>query len=144
MDTLMKVLGYYLIIIGIATGANWALNDLWPDTAREIWVYLDILMCIALVICLIVNTDYARSSSHDGSAVQWLSSRVSIIGTLVLLLLFLRNYIGHEVGAEDLDAQMWTHIDTLAFLVFGATGLRISGLSLGSSGGGEDSTAAEA
>ena len=137
MSGIKKLVGAYLVVVGVAVAAFFILNSLLQDSidVPSIWQVLDILMFIGLVLALICNYIRKREvETGDGNASvsrPYLESNALFYLTAGVTILFLHNWLSFLAnGPDSLDGNhqawvIWAAVDTLLSIVFGLSGCRL-------------------
>ena len=137
MSGLKKLVGAYLVVVGVAVAVFFAINSLLFDSidVPGTWQILDVLMFIGLVPALYFN--YARKSEVDardqnGSITRpYLESNVLFYLTVGITIIFMHNWLSMLAnGTDSLDGNhqawvIWAFVDTLLPIAFGLSGCRL-------------------
>ena len=137
MSGLKKLVGAYLVIVGVVVAVFFIISSLLADSidVLSIWYVLDVLMFIGLVLALIFN--YIRKSEvetrdQSGSITRsYLESNLLFYLTAGVTIIFLHSWISLLVnGADSLDGNhqawvIWAFVDTLLPFAFGLSGCRL-------------------
>ena len=137
MSGIHKLVGAYLVIVGVAVAVFFIVNTLLADALDvfSIWQILDVLMAIGLVLALIFNYRRKRDVESDEQAEStsrsYLESNVLFYLTAAVTIIFFHNWFALLAnGADYLDGNhqawvIWAFVDTLLPITFGVTGCRI-------------------
>lgn len=137
MSGFKKLVGAYLVIVGVAVAVFFIINALLADAVDvlSIWYVLDVLMLIGLVLALYFNYERKRdleSTEQDSSVTRsYLESNVLFYLTAGVTIIFLHNWLSLLAnGADSLDGNhqswvIWAFVDTLLPIAFGLTGCRL-------------------
>ena len=137
MSGLKKLVGAYLVVVGVVVAVFFIVNSLLADSIDvvNIWYFLDVLMLIGLVLALIFNYMRKReieTQSQNGSVTRpYLESTVLFYLTAAVTILFLHNWFSLLAnGADSLDGNhqawvIWAFVDTLLPIAFGLSGCRL-------------------
>ena len=137
MAGLKKLVGAYLVVVGVVVAVFFIVNPLLADSidVPNIWYVLDVLMLIGLVLALIFN--YMRkqeieTQSQNGSVTRpYLEINALFYLTAGVTILFLHNWFSLLAnGSDSLDGNhqawvIWAFVDTLLPIAFGLTGCRL-------------------
>ena len=137
MSGLKKLVGAYLVVVGVVVAVFFIINSLLADSidVLSIWYILDVLMLIGLVLALIFN--YIRKSEVDardqnGSITRaYFESNVLFYLTAGVTIIFLHSWLSLLAGgADSLDGNhqawvIWAFVDTLLPFAFGLSGCRL-------------------
>ena len=137
MSGFKKLVGAYLVIVGVAVAVFFIINSLLADAVDvpSLWYVLDVLMLIGLVLALYFNYQRKRdieSGEQDASVTRsYLESNVLFYLTAGVTILFLHNWLSLLAnGTDSLDGNhqawvIWAVVDTLLPLTLGVTGCRM-------------------
>ena len=137
MAGLKKLVGVYLVIVGVVVAVYFITNTLLEDAVdvTAIWLVLDVLMFIGLVLALIFNYIRKReveAADRDGSITRpYLESNVLLYLTAGVTILFLHNWLSLLAnGTSSLEGNdqawvIWATVDTLLPIAFGLSGCRL-------------------
>ena len=137
MSGLKKLVGAYLVVVGVAVAVFFVINSLLVDAidVLSIWYILDVLMLIGLVLALGYNYQRKREveSGESGSSItrSYLESNVLFYLTAGVTIIFLHNWISLLAnGSDSLDGNhqawvIWAFVDTLLPIAFGLSGCRL-------------------
>ena len=137
MSGLKKLVGAYLVVVGVAVAVFFIINTLLADAidVLSIWYILDVLMLIGLVLALGFNYQRKRDveSGENGSSItrSYLESNVLFYLTAGVTIIFLHNWLSLLAnGSDSLDGNhqawvIWAFVDTLLPIAFGLTGCRL-------------------
>ena len=137
MSGLKKLVGAYLVVVGVAVAVFFIINSLLVDAidVLSIWYILDVLMLIGLVLALGYNYQRKREveSGESGSSItrSYLESNVLFYLTAGVTIIFLHNWISLLAnGSDSLDGNhqawvIWAFVDTLLPIAFGLSGCRL-------------------
>lgn len=137
MSGFKKLVGAYLVIVGVVVAVFFIVNSLLADAVdvQSIWYVLDVLMLIGLVLALFFNYQRKRdleSSEQDSSVTRsYLESNVLFYLAAGVTILFLHNWLSLLAnGTDSLDGNhqawvIWAFVDTLLPITFGLTGCRL-------------------
>ena len=137
MSGLKKLVGAYLVVVGVVVAVFFIVNTLLADSidVLNIWYVLDVLMLIGLVLALIFNYMRKReveTQDQNGSVTRpYLESNVLFYLTAGVTILFLHNWFSLLAnGADSLDGNhqawvIWAFVDTLLPIAFGLSGCRL-------------------
>ena len=137
MAGLKKLVGAYLVIVGVVVAVYFSINALLADAVdvTSIWLVLDVLMFIGLVLALIFNYIRKReveAADQDGSITRpYLECNVLFYLTAGVTILFLHNWISILAnGTSSLEGNhqawvIWATVDTLLPIAFGLSGCRL-------------------
>ena len=132
-----KLVGAYLVIVGVAVAVFFIINSLLQDSidVQSIWQVLDILMFVGLVLALIFNYIRKReveTGEGNGSVTRpYLESNALFYLTAGVTILFLHSWLSLLAnGADSLDGNhqawvIWAAVDTLLPIAFGLSGCRL-------------------
>ena len=129
MSGIKKLVGAYLVIVGVAVAVLFIVDSLLQDSIDvvSIWQVLDILMFIGLVLALIFNYIRKReveTGDGNGSVSRpYLESNVLFYLTAGVTILFLHNWLSQL--ANGADGPGWAAVDTLLPIAFGVSGCRL-------------------
>ncbi len=129
MSGIKKLVGAYLVIVGVAVAVLFIVDSLPQDSIDvvSIWQVLDILMFIGLVLALIFNYIRKReveTGDGNGSVSRpYLESNVLFYLTAGVTILFLHNWLSFL--ANGADSLIWAAVDTLLPIAFGVSGCRL-------------------
>ena len=129
MSGIKKLVGAYLVIVGVAVAVLFIIDSLLQDSIDvvSIWQVLDILMLIGLVLALIFNYIRKReveTGDGNGSVSRpYLESNVLFYLTAGVTILFLHNWLSFL--ANGADSLIWAAVDTLLPIAFGVSGCRL-------------------
>lgn len=134
---LNKLVGAYLVIVGVVVAVFFIVNSLLDDTVDvpSIWYVLDVLMLIGLVLALIFNYQRKRDveAGEQGESItrSYLESNILFFLTAAVTVLFLHNWLSFLAnGPNSLDGNhqawvIWAFVDTSLPIIFGVTGCRL-------------------
>lgn len=137
MSGLKKLVGAYLVVVGVVVAVFFIVNSLLADSidVPSIWYFLDVLMLVGLVLALYFNYQRKREveSSGQGGSVSrsYLESNVLFYLTAGVTIIFLHNWLSLLAnGSDSLDGNhqawvIWAFVDTLLPIAFGLTGCRL-------------------
>ena len=137
MSGLKKLVGAYLVVVGVVVAVFFIVNSLLADSidVPNVWYVLDVLMLIGLVLALIFNYIRKReveTQDQNGSVTRpYLESNVLFYLTAGVTILFLHNWFSLLAnGADSLDGNhqawvIWAFVDTLLPIAFGLSGCRL-------------------
>ncbi len=137
MSGIQKLVGAYLVIVGVAVAVFFIVNTLLADAldVLSIWQILDVLMAIGLVLALIFNYRRKRDVESDEQAEStsrsYLESNVLFYLTAAVTIIFFHNWFALLAnGADYLDGNhqawvIWAFVDTLLPITFGVSGCRL-------------------
>ncbi len=129
MSGIKKLVGAYLVIVGVAVAVFFIVDSLLQDSIDvvSIWQVLDILMFIGLVLALIFNYIRKReveTGDGNGSVSRpYLESNALFYLTAGVTILFLHNWLSQL--ANGADSPGWAAVDTLLPIAFGVSGCRL-------------------
>ena len=133
-----KIIGIYLLIVAVAVGVHTVIEPLYhvSTVARPYspaWDVLNIMMIVALVLCMVFC--YFRKSrvDSDGTASlrEFMSANVLFYSSLFVSILFFWNWFNlhspeFTAIGDDSVTVVWIIIDALLPLVTGATGIHLA------------------
>ena len=134
---LKKLVGAYLVVVGVAVAVFFIVNSLLADSVdvASIWYVLDVLMLIGLVLALVFNYQRKRDveSSEQGASIarSYLESNVLFYLTAGVTIIFLHSWLSYLAnGSDSLDGNhqalvIWAFVDTLLPIAFGLSGWRL-------------------
>ena len=137
MSGLKKLVGAYLVVVGVVVAVFFIVNSLLVDSidVPNVWYVLDVLMLVGLVLALIFNYMRKReveTQDQNGSVTRpYLESNVLFYLTAGVTILFLHNWFSLLAnGADSLDGNhqawvIWATVDTLLPIAFGISGCRL-------------------
>ena len=140
---LKKLVGAYLVIVGVAVAVFFIVNTLLQDSIDvvSVWQVLDVLMLVGLALALIFNYIHKRdveAGDQNGSITRpYFESNALFYLTAGVTIIFLHNWLSLLAnGADSLDGNhqawvIWAFVDTLLPIAFGLTGCRLWRESLG-------------
>lgn len=113
----MRFLGYFFCALAVVIGALMLLDALFMDSAGQIWDILDIVICAALAVCVILGI---RDHMTEG---------VRAIGAGVLLsvfafLVFTETWIAY-MGETELPTLHWMWVDAIIVIALLRTGTKL-------------------
>ena len=134
---LKKLVGAYLVIVGVVVAVFFLVNSLLADTVDvlSIWYVLDVLMLVGLVLALVFNYQRKKEveSEEQGESItrSYLESNALFYLTAAVTIIFLHNWISLLAnGSDSLDGNhqawvIWAFVDTLLPITLGVTGCRL-------------------
>ncbi len=134
---LKKLIGAYLVIVGVVVAVFFIVNSLLADAVDvlSIWYILDVLMLVGLVLALVFNYQRKREVEAEGQAESitrsYLESNALFFLTAAVTILFFHNWFSLLAnGADSLDGNhqawiIWAFVDTLLPITLGVTGCRL-------------------
>ncbi len=134
---LKKVIGAYLVVVGVAVAVFFIINSLLADSIDvfSIWQILDVLMAIGLVLALVFNYQRKRNveSGEQGESItrSYLESNALFYLTAAVTIIFFHNWFALLAnGADSLDGNhqawvIWAFVDTLLPIAVGLSGCRL-------------------
>ena len=137
MSGLKKLVGAYLVVVGVAVAVFFIINSLLVDAidVLSIWYILDVLMLIGLVLALGFNYQRKREveAGESGSSItrSYLECNVLFYLTAGVTIIFLHNWLSLLAnGSDSLDGNhqawvIWAFVDTLLPIAFGLSGCRL-------------------
>ena len=137
MSGIQKLVGAYLVIVGVAVAVFFIVNTLLDDAidVTAIWQILDVLMAIGLVLALIYNyqrkRDVESGDEADSITRPYLESNALFYLTAAVTIIFFHSWFSLLAnGADYLDGNhqawvIWAFVDTLLPVTFGVTGCRL-------------------
>ena len=137
MSGLKKLVGAYLVIVGVAVAVFFIINSLLTDSidVLSVWYVLDVLMLIGLALALYFNYVRKReveAHERNGSVTRpYVESNALFYLTAAVTIIFLHNYLSLLAnGADSLDGNhqawvIWAFVDTLLPIAFGLSGCRL-------------------
>ena len=99
MSGLKKLVGAYLVVVGVVVAVFFIVNSLLADAidVPSIWYVLDVLMLVGLVLALFFNYQLKREveSSELGDSISrpYLESNVLFYLTAGVTIIFLHNWL---------------------------------------------------
>ena len=137
MSGLKRLIGAYLVVVGVVVAVFFIVNSLLDDSidVPSVWYILDVLMLVGLVLALFFNYQLKREveSSELGDSISrpYLESNVLFYVTAGVTIIFLHNWLSLLAnGVDSLDGNhqawvIWAFVDTLLPIAFGLTGCRL-------------------
>lgn len=134
---IQKLVGAYLVVVGVAVAVFFIFNTLLADSIEvlDIWYVLDVLMAIGLVLALVFNYQRKRGvesgEQADSVTRSYLESNALFYLTAAVTIIFFHNWFSLLAnGADSLDGNhqawvIWAFVDTLVPITFGVSGCRL-------------------
>lgn len=137
MSGIQKLVGAYLVVVGVAVAVFFIVNTLLADSidVPSIWQILDVLMAIGLVLALFFNYQRKREveSSEQSESItrSYLEGNALFFLTAAVTIIFFHNWFSLLAnGTDSLDGNhqawvIWAFVDTLLPITFGVSGCRL-------------------
>ena len=109
LELAMRILGYILCALAALIGAIAILDTYFHEHAHQIWVYLDIVMFIALAICLILGIRNLLAADKSGPL------SLKILPTVFAFIVFTETWVEFMAGTT-LAPMQWLWIDAIVVI----------------------------
>ena len=114
----MKALGYAFCALAVIVLVLALVDSAMGEVAGQIWFYMDIIICAALIVCMAVGfRDYMQSDRSKGIA--W-----SLLLSVFAFFTFTETFIHHELGLT-LPPLIWLWIDGIVIVALLHAGSRM-------------------
>ena len=129
MGSAQHYFGFFHVAIAAAVAVQALASESYDaDLSSTIWLILNVSMAVAVITAIVFS--YVRWRGADDSAAgDWISPRVLLIMSAVLLVLYFEQWSSEfGTGTAELSSfrrSMWLFIDTLFVLVNAAVGMRL-------------------
>lgn len=137
MDSLKKVIGVFLILVGAVVALHTVLEPLYYTSTDEqpynaqVWSYINILSAISLVLGIIIS--YVRKSnvSESSSVQEYIAANTLFFGFMFAAIFFFWNWFGifnqdfTPTKGSDTSAMVWIIFDSILPLLNGALGMHL-------------------
>ena len=104
----MKVLGYVFCALAAVIGALMLLDQLFLETAHQIWDILNWVNCIALALCVILGIRNHITERTDAIA-------PGVLLSVFAFIVYTETWVAY-MAASDLPAMQWLWVDTIAVI----------------------------
>ena len=113
----MKVLGYILSALAVVIGALMVLDQLFLETAHQIWDVLNYVNCAALALCVILGI---RDHLTDGGR----AIGAGVLLSVFAFLTYTETWIAY-MSESDLPAMQWMWVDAIAVIALARVGTHL-------------------
>ena len=129
MGSLRRSFGLFHVAMAAAVAVQALASESYDsELSGTIWLVLNWLMAVAVITAVVFS--YMRWRAADAtSAATWVSPRVFLIASIVLLALYFEQWSSEfgidTEGLSSFRRSMWLFIDTLFVLVNATVGMRV-------------------
>ena len=113
----MKVLGYFFCALAAVIGALMVLDQLFLETAHQIWDILNWVNCAALALCVILGIRHHVTEGTDAIA-------PGILLSVFAFLAYTETWIAY-MSESDLPSMQWMWVDAIAVIALARVGTRL-------------------